>query len=459
MAAENLPSTPKRRPKVQKDAVPPRGDTSKDITIAPGGDIVLSVHDGNNQEEFHYRVAGDKLKGASPYFANLLSGRFGEAMEVAKTHEALKSSYVSISDVPFEELPRINIADIGKISKVQSIRSLMADFLHALHGQDLSSAHPPMANLANLTIVADRFEALSAFSKFAHRRMWLQALDGRQKQKGVSASVPEERTRQKVLVGTMLNQNLWFSANSKKLVVEDSSRWNTDEIADDPSLPLWWHLPSGVEVELVYRRECVLETINSLQSHFLKLYTSGERQCRLGYDSSVQCDSFQLGEMVRYFCKIGTLRLQGTIFNDQFPEQYSGDIGRLLDSLRQCPNYQIDQNHQHCGLRTRLVPLLDLIQSLLSLGARSPEPGICAECWAHRRKEYAWKTAKRPLLWSFTANQNKLRLAHQARDCFEGHLAVRDMFTATERDWTGTKSLNLESLHRGLAASSAFSQN
>jgi len=197
---------------------------------------------------------------------------------------------------------------------------------------------------------------------------------------------------------------------------------------------------------MIYRRECVLETISSLQSHFLKLYTSGERQCKLGYDTSVQCDSFQLGEMVRFFIRLGTLRLQGTIYDVEQPPHYSGDIDRLLESLRQCPSYQLDKNHSHCGLRARLIPLLDLIQNQLGLDSRNVDVGLCAECWNNHRVQYAWSEARRPLLWTRTRLSSRTIPSIVPREmtgrrpsqssCLAGHVVVRDMFTAVERDWT-----------------------
>jgi hypothetical protein len=198
---------------------------------------------------------------------------------------------------------------------------------------------------------------------------------------------------------------------------------------------------------MIARREYILETINSLQAHFLKLYTSGERQCKLGYDSSIQCDSFQLGEMVRFFIRLGTLRLQGTIYDNEPPPLYNGDIDRLLESLRQCSSYQIDRNHAHCGLRARLLPLVDHIQNLLCLDAGSIDIGICANCWDNARAQYAWSQAKRPLMWSRSrlSSASKAPISPQrqkerriSNSCLNRHLVVRDMYMAVERDWTAS---------------------
>lgn len=194
--------------------------------------------------------------------------------------------------------------------------------------------------------------------------------------------------------------------------------------------------------ELRYRREMVLETLGSIQTYFLKLYTSGDRQCKLGYDTSLACDSFQLGQMIKFLSKTGTLRLQCAVIDTTEDSlQYLGDIDRLTEDLRKCPNYQIDGNHTHCGLRDRMLPLLDWVQFWLEKDGGSPDLGLCLECWKQRRKEYAWCEAKRPLVWQKSralANGNRLRrgAAISSPQCSHRQFEVREMFTAAERDWS-----------------------
>lgn len=107
----------------------------------------------------------------------------------------------------------------------------------------------------------------------------------------------------------------------------------------------------------------------------LGIYSSKERQCKLGYDSSSSCDSFQLGEMVKFLTKRNLLHLvplQAYSPEDAeyvWPEAYTGDIENLIGVLRQCPSYQIDSNHKHCGLRIKLLPALDYIKSCIDSGA------------------------------------------------------------------------------------------
>ncbi|KFY05948.1 hypothetical protein V492_08222 [Pseudogymnoascus sp. VKM F-4246] len=68
------------------------------------------------------------------------------------------------------------------------------------------------------------------------------------------------------------------------------------------------------------------------------------------YDSSAACDSFQLGEMVKFFVNKGFFAFTSPLLvNDEdYPEPYEGDIENLITALRQCPSYQYDKNHAHC---------------------------------------------------------------------------------------------------------------
>ncbi|KAJ9638203.1 hypothetical protein H2201_005311 [Coniosporium apollinis] len=421
-------------------------DLRPDFTlVSRTGDMILEVSDESGKETFYYRVKSSCLRDASAYFANLLGHKFSEGAKLAAAHANLGRLYPSIGVAPLDELPRVAVSDIGRISKVSTIKNIMADFLRVLHGLDLHapshSLSPPVQNLANLAIVADRFNALPFFSRYIHRRGFLQTTDGRARVK-TAANLSEEKVRQKLMLGLLLDYGPWVTTYSKRLLISGSLRWR-DQWMDDPNGALWWDLPFGVEDELIYRRECVLETINSLQSHFTKLYTSGERQCKLGYDSSSQCDSFQLGEMVRFFTRLGTIRLRSTIYDVESPEHYNGDIDRLIDTFRQCPSYQINGHHAHCGLRSRILPLLDLIQNQLSLDTGSLDIGICADCWQHHRAEYAWSEAKRPLMWNrsrLTGVRRGLQQGQQGNCCLARHINIREMFTAVERDWTAKEA-------------------
>lgn len=418
-------------------------DEDDAIAVAVNGDLILDVSQEENGEQFSYRVDSKILQQNSRYFENLLSDRFNEGQQLSAALEALNlRGYSDIAEVPADELSRISIINVGRIaiSKSSALQPLLSDFLRAIHSLELAIPHPPVANLANLAVVADRFDAVACLSIYVRRKKFLHLHDAKSRGKP-NPTLTEDRVRQKLLVGILLDHPSWVTKYSKQLIMRDSIQWRPGTELDHTKA-LWWDIPNAVEDEMIQRREYILETINSLQAHFLKLYTSGERQCKLGYDTSLACDSFQLGEMVRFFHKIDTVRLQGKIYDNVEPTYYLGDIDRLLLSLRQCSNYQIDGNHAHCGLRSRLLPLLDLVQNQLSLDTGSLDIGICSECWTHHRAEYAWSLAKRPVLWALTGNQalasGSVRKDRQrsSGSCLSKHLAVRDLFMAVERNWT-----------------------
>lgn len=391
------------------------------IPIAAHGDIVLRIeHEAATLKHIaQFRVSIPALRQHSKYFERLLqAGRFGEGSHVDEQHKRLRERYQSITEAPSSELPVVCVQDVGRISTVKSIAALCTDFLYVLHGKD-TVTFPPVGNIANLAIVADRFDCLEVMKSYMKKKKMIRVIDGKTTSKAENA-LSEEKVRQRLLVAIMLDYPSWIEKYTTRMIVKG---WVGKE--PDLSAALWWDLPHRVEEELAYRRECALETVQSLQSFFLGLYTSRERQCKLGYDSSPQCDSFQLGEMVRFFTKVGMLQLQGAVFDtSEPPAPYEGDLHVLLDTLRQVPEYQIDRNHAHCGIRTRLIPLLDLLQESLYY------TGICQDCWQEDRSHYAWTEAKRPLLWK--------KLDSRVRTPGHGnrHSDLRAMFTATEKDWS-----------------------
>jgi hypothetical protein len=183
--------------------------------------------------------------------------------------------------------------------------------------------------------------------------------------------------------------------------------------------------------ELQYRRTCILSTISSLQSYFLALYTSRERQCKQFYDSSAACDSYQLGEMIKFFTHKGLLILKSPLSCDEeYPEGYRGDIENLITVLRQCPSYQIDKNHGHCGLRTRIMPALDYIQAMLSSNT-----GINSRSWRNNRKSSSWTMVEGEEPFRFTRS-----VSADPRLKIEGSLVAdkyaKALFTSSQWDWS-----------------------
>lgn len=223
-----------------------REESLLEITvITPNGDLVLDIHDEGRSQVFSYRVSAEYLKQASPYFVRLLDpSKFGEGALVAEKLRDLRKTYSDIADTPSKELPRVTIVDIGRISKVNTVQNLVADFLKIVHGLEISTPVPPLPNLANLAVVADRFDALPHLSAYAHRKKVYSTIDARSK--GKLGSLTEERLRQKLLVGLLLDHSPWISTYSKRLIIGGSIQWKPD-VEEDDELAFWWDMPHGLE--------------------------------------------------------------------------------------------------------------------------------------------------------------------------------------------------------------------
>jgi hypothetical protein len=102
------------------------------------------------------------------------------------------------------------------------------------------------------------------------------------------------------------------------------------------------------------------------------------------------------------------------------PELYNGNIIDIIARLRECPSYQIDENHSHCGLRTRLLPILDRLE----LG----QVAMCLTCWEEDRVKESWIESPWRGSWEFKKRDRGM-------GCQE-HRKAKEMYTAAERDWT-----------------------
>lgn len=73
------------------------------------------------------------------------------------------------------------------------------------------------------------------------------------------------------------------------------------------------------------------------------------------------------------------------------PSDVPSDITGILASLKQYPDYQIDSNHQACGVRRRLLPIIPCIEKYIS----DPRGllGIDREYWEQQPRAGAWKTS------------------------------------------------------------------
>lgn len=225
-------------------------------------------------------------------------------------------------------------------------------------------------------------------------------------------------------------------------------------------------LPS--EEELHHRRALLLQTLASIPAHFLHLYTvrtrGGLRQCKLGYDSSSACDSFQLGEMVKFLVSKNLLSL--TTFSpvgdgEAIKDFAAVDVHSILAALKQCQNYQVDRNHTNCGLRTRVMPILEYVGTMLSANVVQ----VPAAGWRKDRNGTSWQKqtgseagrlgGRKDFVVAMLGSEDGVRaqkkgkgkvfrftrsVASDQRLRYEGAMAAdrmaRELFTADGWDWT-----------------------
>lgn len=161
------------------------------------------------------------------------------------------------------------------------------------------------------------------------------------------------------------------------------------------------------------------------------------------------CDSYQLGEMFKFLTNKGLLFLADFSPSslDAIADAALLPVDGVLATLRQCPGYQIDKNHTNCGLRTRMLPILDFVQGLLSA---SSVP-VSRAAWKANRAAHAWMPGvaapegkKLSREDDDGAGERPFRftraLAADQRLRFENTMGAdkfaRDVFTASSWDWT-----------------------
>ena len=211
-------------------------------------------------------------------------------------------------------------------------------------------------------------------------------------------------------------------------------------------------LTPGCAEELFARRTAIIRTIASMQTHLLGLYNTGSLQCKLGYGNSMQCDIFQLGETVKFFSKLGLISLHSTMAGSDGTDPFQGDITKAIAVMRQCPSYQIDKHHGHCGLRDKMLPLLDLLESWL------PFTGVCSSCWSENKSIVSWREATRPLMWSpsrsIVPRVGMVKHEDSPSKCLDYQVRVRNVFLANIVNWTNGSGTSLYLGHSGMEATS-----
>lgn len=130
---------------------------------------------------------------------------------------------------------------------------------------------------------------------------------------------------------------------------------------------------------------------------YMQIDKSNSPICKLGWANSPACDSFQLGESVRWLCrrKLTTPNLNmifATPDGDMaIPE---GSPRAMIKILKEFPDYQIDANHRRCGIKGKLIQLLDVVDRMI---VRPQQVGLCLDCWySHEHDYFSWSMEHRP---------------------------------------------------------------
>ncbi|KAI1000679.1 hypothetical protein K3495_g7518 [Podosphaera aphanis] len=354
------------------------GDLILDVTFSTSQDCTKSIPRGTLRylrtkkipfpsPRICFRVQLATLSKYSEYFRLLLSSQFSEGIAVSKTLQALSETNHSPAAFEAEMLPRVAIVDEDFMTKTTGRELIFADLLFVAHG--LSPKIRPYTNhcWTVLVLMADNYDLISCISHHLQKEFLNHNYRVSYEMNG------EEGLRQKLLTYYHLEKGPRFTSASKDLIMRGCNFSDETGAYSEDQNGAWWNLPYGIESEIEYRRACVLKTIASIQNQFIRLYSSRDRQCKLGYDSSSSCDSFQLGEMVKFLSRKNLLFLlsfQATSSEestDIWPEAYRGKIDNLINTLRQCPSYQLNQHHKYCGLRTKLIPALNYIKSCIDV--------------------------------------------------------------------------------------------
>ena len=223
-----------------------RLESDKYIRIKDDADLILDVEVSSGDERVLYLVMTAALRDSSLYFRNLLDpGKFSEGARVSAVQKTLRDRYRSWQDSPPHELPRISITDIGQLSSHAQPEESMASFLRVLHGVHPPTHQPTPSWLANLVVVADRFDGLNSIRALVGKHY---SLYNAMTTRWLHSAYKEEPTRQTLLSGMLLNLPQWVSSCSARLVNHGSHRWDAvTEVVDQEPRAMWWALPNGVE--------------------------------------------------------------------------------------------------------------------------------------------------------------------------------------------------------------------
>jgi hypothetical protein len=220
----------------------------EDVDICLGGDLSLEVHIQPGILPLRYRVQSQVLMQDSAYFRILLgSDRFQEGLAFRDGLKKLQKNYDKPSAYPRSELPKIKINELGHISaSPRKQQDIFGQLLRLLHDQKYFDDQISLGRLANIAIVADRFDCLSPVRSWArqHDVFDRNFISGN----ALPSSSYNERRRRLILVGWLLRYPAWISSYSTNLIL--MPREST--AASNPQSLSWMDLPGHIEGRSIF---------------------------------------------------------------------------------------------------------------------------------------------------------------------------------------------------------------
>ncbi|KAL4809266.1 hypothetical protein BDV18DRAFT_77774 [Aspergillus unguis] len=412
-------------------------------TIVNNGDLILeytsSKHGSMSRTQlatYRWKVSSGSLMQSSPYFRAFLDPeKFSEGrnfmrqreLHILSTNSTMNGTIEGSSHTPDEiDLPVMRLPDthlssrlgadtVGLFLRVLSFDSFNDEEKRAF---DTEFKVQRPSSVAGLIELSDAFNSPQAVRATLIRSGYT---PGKPKLPMTKFNLGmlklnEDRIRQSIFIAKFLESQSLFQMLTHTLVVMGSKFWVNGVESPEPGAPSWHYFPDGLEEELYYRRQCVLNTITDLQAHFLRIYGALEEpntpksgnvhnpssatrqyQCRCALGNSSACDTFHLGQMTRFFSlRTKTIFVGSTLIDPDFDPEFEGsdaeaeiqperpnDITAIISLLKQCPDYQIDSNHTACGIRRRFLPSLDCIEGFV--GDERGLLGVNMKYW-HRRE-------------------------------------------------------------------------
>ncbi|KAJ5167309.1 uncharacterized protein N7482_006090 [Penicillium canariense] len=485
------PNTALLRP---KDPGPSnKSSPSSPIIASPNGDMILKYSRLSSAETYYWKINSHLLVNNSPYFRVLIDpDKFSEGRLLAqqRTESAASDSLpiMVIPATPFTEMCGVDAIEI--FLQILCLDSLTAgpnadedDDLEALFTLNLKTQ--PLSLIARLIAISDWYSSPKPV-KDALQRVDYNFGKGNprlNKFDKPSLKMTDDRIRQTIAVATFMGLDNITKIMTHTLVVLGSKRWAHGlELPSDPYLP-WQYFAHGLEDELYFRRQCILNTITDLQAHFLRKYGALEDteetkppasaitthsfsqhrpfQCRAGLGNASQCDLFHLGQMTRFFAlRAKTIFVGSTLIDPEFSpmqeevedgqEMHDGskeqpsatlsvpesDITALIASMKRFPDYQVDLNHQGCGVRRRLLPILDGIEKFVLDGRGLL--GVMSTLWqdSSKRLEISWKLKPRQTIPPVDIQSVYLKArGPRPSQTLSQEDYARVLFTAKKRIW------------------------